>query len=97
MNGGGGANKVVIGRLKPADAVEVLSWMSTEGQIEWEKKEKDTTTTTTTTTIDKSAFYIYWRRVEEWANIIYDWVLIPPPSPSPLPPIWRGGKKSGRT
>ncbi|KAF8440147.1 ESCRT-II complex subunit-domain-containing protein [Terfezia claveryi] len=64
-------NRALGRRLKPADAVEILSWMSTEGQIEWETT---ATTTTTATATDKSAFYIYWRRVDEWANIIYDWI-----------------------
>ncbi|KAF8418041.1 ESCRT-II complex, vps25 subunit, partial [Tirmania nivea] len=65
-------NRALGRRLKPADAVEILSWMSAEGQIEWEKC--DATTTTTPAASSKSVFYIYWRRADEWANLIYDWI-----------------------
>ena len=90
INDANKAEHTHTGRLKLANAVEVLSWMSTEGQIEWDREKG----TTTTTTADKSAFYIYWRRADEWADIIYDWVsnfLLPSLPPPPLF-IYRGAE-----
>ena len=48
-------------RLKLKDAMEVLEAMAGEGRLEWADK-------------DKSTAVVYWRKPEEWANAIYDWV-----------------------
>lgn len=52
---------VSTGRLKQKDAVEILDAMAGEGAVEW-----DGTT--------KSTAIIYWRKPEEWANAIYEWI-----------------------
>jgi ESCRT-II complex subunit len=56
-----GINIRGIGRLKHKDAVEILDSMATEGSIEWDGGSKATA-------------IIYWRKPEEWANAIYEWV-----------------------
>lgn len=47
--------------MKLKDAMEVLESMTGEGRLEWADKERTTAV-------------IYWRKPEEWANIIYEWV-----------------------
>lgn len=49
------------GRLKQKDAVEILDAMASEGVVEWEGTTKSTA-------------IIYWRKPEEWANAIYEWI-----------------------
>lgn len=49
------------GRLKQKDAVEILDAMASEGAVEWEGTTKSTA-------------IIYWRKPEEWANAIYEWI-----------------------
>ena len=41
--------------------MEVLEAMVHDGRLEWADKEKSTVV-------------VYWRKPEEWANAIYDWV-----------------------
>lgn len=53
-------------RLSLADAREVLDWMSRkEGgeRVEWVGKEGQ-----------KAVCWVYWRRPEEWAGVLSDWV-----------------------
>lgn len=54
-------NKTINRRLKLKDAVEVLDYMAAEGSIEW----IDST---------KSSAIVYWRKPEDWANIVNNWV-----------------------
>ncbi|KAI5800124.1 ESCRT-II complex subunit-domain-containing protein [Geopyxis carbonaria] len=54
-------NKRLNRRLKLKDAVEVLDYMALEGSIEWVDSAK-------------SSAIVYWRKPEDWANIIYNWI-----------------------
>ena len=51
-----------VGRFKQRDAVELLEYMATEGSVEWEGAGRATA-------------IVYWRKPEEWANVIYEWVI----------------------
>jgi ESCRT-II complex subunit VPS25 len=52
-------NKSLNRRLKLKDAMEVLESMIGEGQLGDQ---------------ENSTVVVYWRKPEEWANAIYDWV-----------------------
>lgn len=52
---------VSTGRLKQKDALEILDAMVREGAVEWDGSTKSTA-------------IIYWRKPEEWANAIYEWI-----------------------
>ncbi|KAF8253448.1 ESCRT-II complex, vps25 subunit, partial [Wilcoxina mikolae CBS 423.85] len=54
-------NSTLNRRLKQQDVVEVLEAMVTEGTIEWADKER-------------SSVIVYWRKPEEWAGVIADWI-----------------------
>ena len=53
-------NKSLNKRLKLKDAMEVLEGMISEGWLEDPEK--------------STVVVVYWRKPEEWANTIYDWV-----------------------
>jgi len=53
-------NKSLNRRLKPKDAMEVLESMISEGQLEDQE--------------NSTVVVVYWRKPEEWANAIYDWI-----------------------
>lgn len=62
-------NRVLGRRLALRDAREVLSWMASPdgGQrVEWVGGEKDGG--------KAGRCWVYWRRPEEWAGVIEDWV-----------------------
>jgi len=63
--------------------------MAGQGQVEWDRSEGGggSTAATATAAATSGALYIYWRTLEEWANIIYDWV------PPPLHPPQKKTKK----
>jgi len=52
-----------LGRFKQRDAVELLEYMATEGDVEWEG-------------VGRATVIVYWRKPEEWANAIYEWVIV---------------------
>lgn len=54
-------SSVSPGRLKQKDAVEILDAMVGESSVEWDGATKSTA-------------IIYWRKPEEWANAIYEWI-----------------------
>ncbi|RPB00046.1 winged helix DNA-binding domain-containing protein [Choiromyces venosus 120613-1] len=59
--GGEGALTGYVGRFKQRDAVELLEYMAEEGDVEWEG-------------VGKAAAIVYWKKPEEWANVIYEWI-----------------------
>lgn len=61
-------NKAIGRRLDIKGAREVLEGMRKEGRIEWigrggVGKEKE-----------GGEFWVWWRNLEEWAGVVYDWV-----------------------
>jgi ESCRT-II complex subunit VPS25 len=48
-------------RLSREDAKEVIEFMHGEGRAEWIGK-------------GESETWIWWRNVEEWAGLLYEWV-----------------------
>lgn len=68
-----------IGRLKLADAIEVLDSMAKEGSIEWDKSDGGGGGGGIgggggSVGVGKTAAVVWWRKPEEWASVIYDWV-----------------------
>jgi len=54
-------NKEINRRLKLKDALAVLKHMKNEGQIEWDGPAETTA-------------IIFWKKPEEWATSIYEWI-----------------------
>jgi len=54
-------NRNLNRRFKQRDAAELLEYMVTEGDVEWEG-------------VGKATAIVYWRKPEEWANVIYEWI-----------------------
>jgi hypothetical protein len=48
-------------KLSRGDAKEVLEFMRSQGRVEWIGK-------------GEAEAWIWWRDVEEWAGVLYDWV-----------------------
>jgi ESCRT-II complex subunit VPS25 len=62
-------NKSISRRLQARDARKVVDWMCTKegGQrAEWIGKSKDQE--------EGASFFVYWRRPEEWAEVVEAWV-----------------------
>ncbi|KAF2745401.1 ESCRT-II complex, vps25 subunit [Sporormia fimetaria CBS 119925] len=69
--------------LSLRDAREIISWMTTSEagrRAEWTSPTSSTSSTSSTSTTSgdredqKTRCYIFWRRPEEWASVIEEWV-----------------------
>ncbi|KAI5294609.1 hypothetical protein KEM52_003617 [Ascosphaera acerosa] len=64
-------NKAIQKRVSLAEARRIVDWMCSddgENRAEWAEK------TTGAGAGSKVTAFVWWRRPEEWASIIYDWV-----------------------
>ncbi|KAF8474708.1 ESCRT-II complex subunit-domain-containing protein [Kalaharituber pfeilii] len=71
-------NKAINRRLKHADALAVLDHMAAEGSIEWDKAgasgRSGGSGNGSASTAGKTSAIVWWRKPEEWATLIHDWV-----------------------
>ena len=87
VHAGAGPSRNSTGRLSHAIVVEILDTMVAEGSVEWAGAEASGvgglgggSGTAVSGGAGKIMAIVWWRKPEEWANMIYDWVRLHLPS-----------------